>query len=95
MECVIRKQDIDTIVESKKLMKGKEIGTPKVRMKEFYQFIIKIPKVSWDDIGGLDHVRYIIDETIRLPLEHPDLFSSGAKKRSGLLLYGPPGNGII
>lgn len=45
----------------------------------------------WDDIGGLDYIKEVINETIKLPLDHPELFTSGAKKRSGLLLYGPPG----
>ncbi|KAG5635426.1 hypothetical protein H0H81_011316 [Sphagnurus paluster] len=69
----------------------------------------KIPNVSWDDVGGLTHVKADILDTIQLPLEHPELFSDGLKKRSGLsidiisgkivhgltgiLLYGPPGTG--
>jgi peroxin-6 len=43
----------------------------------------KIPNVSWDDVGGLAHVRSKILDTIQLPLDHPELFSSGVKKRSG------------
>ncbi|EPS97368.1 hypothetical protein FOMPIDRAFT_79362 [Fomitopsis schrenkii] len=53
----------------------------------------KIPSVSWDDVGGLAHVKADILDTIQLPLEHPELFSDGLKKRSGILLYGPPGTG--
>ncbi|KAI8894921.1 peroxisome assembly factor 2, partial [Globomyces pollinis-pini] len=53
----------------------------------------KIPTVYWEDIGGLSHVKDTILETIQLPLIHPELFSSGVKKRSGVLLYGPPGTG--
>ncbi|KAJ3015604.1 peroxisomal assembly protein [Thoreauomyces humboldtii] len=53
----------------------------------------KIPNVKWDDVGGLSHVKDNIYDTIQLPLEHPELFSSGMKKRSGILLYGPPGTG--
>nr|KAJ0219207.1 hypothetical protein LSAT_V11C300128790 [Lactuca sativa] len=30
---------------------------------------------------------------LQLPLLHKDLFSSGLRKRSGVLLYGPPGTG--
>ncbi|KAF4630620.1 hypothetical protein G7Y89_g7528 [Cudoniella acicularis] len=32
-------------------------------------------------------------ETIQLPLERPELFAKGMKKRSGILFYGPPGTG--
>ncbi|KAI4175275.1 MAG: hypothetical protein LQ343_001811 [Gyalolechia ehrenbergii] len=53
----------------------------------------KIPNVSWDDVGGLEHVKDAVMETIQLPLERPELFAIGMKKRSGILFYGPPGTG--
>ncbi|KAJ3411232.1 peroxisomal assembly protein, partial [Chytridiales sp. JEL 0842] len=53
----------------------------------------KIPSVTWDDIGGLSHIKASIVETMQLPLERPDLFENGIKKRSGILLFGPPGTG--
>lgn len=43
----------------------------------------KIPNVSWDDVGGLSEVKADILDTIQLPLERPELFASGLKKRSG------------
>ncbi|CAG9334390.1 PEX6 [Blepharisma stoltei] len=52
-----------------------------------------IPNVKWEDIGGLAHAKKDIIDTIQLPLIHPELFASGIKARSGLLLYGPPGTG--
>lgn len=52
----------------------------------------KVPNVRWEDIGGLEHVKKELLDTIQLPLEHPELFD-GDKKRSGILLYGPPGTG--
>ncbi|KAJ3025672.1 peroxisomal assembly protein, partial [Rhizophlyctis rosea] len=53
----------------------------------------KIPTVTWDDVGGLAHVKEAVFDTIQLPLEHPELFGEGMRKRSGILLYGPPGTG--
>lgn len=53
----------------------------------------KIPDVKWEDIGGLDLVKDEILDTIDMPLKHPELFSNGVKKRSGILFYGPPGTG--
>jgi peroxin-6 len=53
----------------------------------------KIPNVTWDDVGGLASVKNDILDTIQLPLQHPELFASGMKQRSGILLYGPPGTG--
>ena len=43
----------------------------------------KIPNVGWDDVGGLVDVKNDILDTIQLPLEHPELFTKGMKKRSG------------
>lgn len=28
---------------------------------------------------------------VELPLKHPELFAGGLRRRSGVLLYGPPG----
>lgn len=53
----------------------------------------KIPSVKWEDIGGLAHVKDVILEVIQLPLQRPELFQDG-RRRSGILLYGPPGNGV-
>lgn len=53
----------------------------------------KIPNVQWKDVGGLEGVKKEILDTIEMPLKYPQLFSSGVKKRSGVLFYGPPGTG--
>jgi peroxin-6 len=42
-----------------------------------------IPKVTWDDVGGLASVKSDILDTVQLPLQHPGLFGQGMKKRSG------------
>ncbi|KAK0484183.1 ATPase family associated with various cellular activities-domain-containing protein [Armillaria luteobubalina] len=42
----------------------------------------KIPNVSWDDVGGLPHVKSDILDTIQLLLDYPVLFSDRFKKRS-------------
>ncbi|KAM3718090.1 Peroxisomal ATPase PEX6 [Dirofilaria immitis] len=47
-----------------------------------------IPKVTWDDIGGLDDVKQIVIESLILNLQ-----AKKNMKRSGVLLYGPPGCG--
>merc|ERR1719510_2367720 len=51
-----------------------------------------IPLVSWEDVGGLQEAKKEILDTILVPLKHPELLSSGMK-RSGILMYGPPGVG--
>jgi SpoVK/Ycf46/Vps4 family AAA+-type ATPase len=39
--------------------------------------LAKVPNVKWDDVGGLEHVKREIMDTIELPLHHPELFASG------------------
>jgi peroxin-6 len=46
----------------------------------------KIPKVSWNDVGGLSDLKEEIMRTIMLPLQHPELMAAGLK-RSGKPLY--------
>lgn len=78
--CVIR-ADFDIAVEAARKNFADAIGAP------------KIPNVSWNDVGGLENVKDAVMETIQLPLERPELFAKGMKKRSGILFYGPPGTG--
>ena len=51
-----------------------------------------VPDTKWEDIGGIDHVRREIEDTIEIPLKYAELFGANIK-RSGLLLYGKPGCG--
>ena len=77
----VTKADLDIAVEAARKNFADAIGAP------------KIPNVSWDDVGGLANVKDAVMETIQLPLERPELFAKGMKKRSGILFYGPPGTG--
>ena len=53
-----------------------------------------VPKVTYEDIGGLKSVIYKIRELVELPLRHPELFKRlGIEPPKGILLYGPPGTG--
>jgi transitional endoplasmic reticulum ATPase len=53
-----------------------------------------IPKVSYEDIGGLDREISKVREMIELPLKHPELFERlGVEAPKGVLLHGPPGTG--
>ena len=77
----VTKADFEIAVDAGRKNFADAIGAP------------KIPNVSWDDVGGLTHVKEAVMETIQLPLERPELFAKGMKKRSGILFYGPPGTG--
>jgi len=49
------------------------------------------PKVSFDEIVGLDDAKRAIEEAIVFPSKRPDLFPLGWPR--GILLFGPPGCG--
>jgi len=52
------------------------------------------PNVTYGDIGGLDDQLLEIQETVELPLLHPDLFEEvGVEPPKGVLLHGLPGTG--
>jgi len=56
--------------------------------------IIEKPKITWEDVGGLDKQRLEIQEVVELPLKKPELFRKvGIQPPKGILLYGPPGTG--
>ncbi len=58
------------------------------------EIMIEIPKVKWDDIGGLEKVKKSLKEMVEWPLKYPDSFKKlGVRPPKGILLYGPPGCG--
>ena len=58
------------------------------------EIMVEIPKVKWDEVGGLEDVKQQLKETVEWPLSNPEGFERlGIKPPRGLLLYGPPGNG--
>ncbi|HHF56109.1 MAG TPA: AAA family ATPase [Thermoplasmatales archaeon] len=55
---------------------------------------MKIPRVTYEDIGGLHDAVRLVREMIELPLKHPELFERlGIEAPKGVLLHGPPGTG--
>ncbi len=53
-----------------------------------------IPRVTYDDLGGLKNEVQKIREMVELPMRHPELFEKlGVEAPKGVLLYGPPGTG--
>ncbi|CAO2206687.1 unnamed protein product [Urochloa humidicola] len=56
--------------------------------------LVVVPKVSWEDIGGLEGVKLELQETVQYPVEHPEMFEMfGMSPSRGVLFYGPPGCG--
>lgn len=62
--------------------------------KPVKQDAVSLPKVSYEDLGGLGDEVKKVREMIELPLRHPELFDKlGVEAPKGLLLHGPPGTG--
>jgi len=58
------------------------------------ELFTEIPDVKWSDVGGLNDIKQLLDETIQWPLRHQDLFKkAGISPPKGILLCGPPGVG--
>lgn len=53
-----------------------------------------IPRITYDELGGLKQEVQKIREMVELPMRHPELFEKiGVDAPKGVLLYGPPGTG--
>lgn len=53
-----------------------------------------VPRVNYEDIGGLRNEIQKVREMIELPMRHPEIFDRiGIEAPRGVLLYGPPGTG--
>jgi transitional endoplasmic reticulum ATPase len=53
-----------------------------------------MPRVNYEDIGGLRHEIQKVREMIELPMRHPEIFDRiGIEAPRGVLLFGPPGTG--
>lgn len=53
-----------------------------------------VPRVTYDELGGLKNEVQKIREMVELPMRHPELFEKiGVEAPKGVLLYGPPGTG--
>jgi len=58
------------------------------------EVMIEVPKVKWDDIGGLEDARQELIEAVEWPLKFPEKFEKmSIRPPRGILLYGPPGTG--
>lgn len=53
-----------------------------------------LPRISYEDVGGLRGEIMKVREMIELPMKHPELFERlGIEAPKGVLLHGPPGTG--
>ncbi len=58
------------------------------------EVLVEVPKVKWDDVGGLEEVKQKLKEMVEWPIKHIDAYKRlNIKPPKGILLYGLPGTG--
>ena len=58
------------------------------------EVLVELPKITWDDVGGLESAQQQVEEAVEWPLSQPEKFGRmGIEPPKGVLLYGPPGTG--
>jgi len=71
-----------------------EAVLPGIAPSAMKEFLVQVPKVTWDQVGGLEEVRQILMENVAYPITKRDVFrKAGITPAKGILLYGPPGTG--
>ena len=71
-----------------------EEGTNENREAEEQTCVRNVPNVRYSDVAAQERAISEIQNTVQLPLTHPEYFEElGVEAHRGVLLYGPPGNG--
>ena len=83
------------VLENIRVERGDFMGALKrVQPSAMREIMIQVPDVGWEDVGGLDQAKELLQEGLELPLRHPEAFRRlGIRPAKGFLLYGPPGTG--
>ena len=66
-----------------------EVGPSAMR-----EVLVELPKINWNDVGGLQSAKQDVKESVEWPLNNHERFERmGIQPPKGVLLYGPPGTG--
>lgn len=85
---------INSIDEDDEAVDGRLRASTFVEEESALDTEIERPKLSFDDVGGMDSVKEDIRLKIIYPLEHAEMYAAyGKKAGGGILMYGPPGCG--
>lgn len=69
-------------------------GLRNVEPSQMREVMVEVPKVSWEDVGGLDQTKDRLKEMVEWPQKYPDKFDNmGIEVPKGIMLYGMPGTG--
>ncbi|MDH5019577.1 CDC48 family AAA ATPase [Halobacterium rubrum] len=82
---------IDRMIVKRRDFKG---ALSEVEPSAMREVLVELPKVTWDDVGGLTDAKDNVKESVEWPLNQPEKFRRmGVEPPAGVLLYGPPGTG--
>ena len=77
-----------------KITENTNIEMKQQAVEDVEQQQVRVPEVTYEDIGGLEDEIQQVREMIELPLKHPEVFQQlGIDAPQGVLLHGPPGTG--
>ncbi|NNN19780.1 MAG: AAA family ATPase [Acidimicrobiaceae bacterium] len=81
---------IDLIVEAEDF----DGAMTKIHPSGLREALVSTPRVSWDEIGGLDDAKRELEELVLRPLHNAAAYRvMGLPPRNGILLHGPSGTG--
>jgi len=69
-------------------------GLRNVEPSQMREVMVEVPKVSWEDVGGLNETKERLQEMVEWPQKYPERFENmGIEVPKGILMYGMPGTG--
>ncbi|VDK74621.1 unnamed protein product [Litomosoides sigmodontis] len=78
--------------DKSELFQSFDMALKRIRPTGIRQFVLQVPDINWDDIGGNRELKTKIEQAVLWPYRYPEVFNRfGSKPPSGILLYGPPG----
>ncbi|MEI6242426.1 MAG: CDC48 family AAA ATPase [Chlamydiota bacterium] len=85
---------IDKLLELEVSMCHFTEALKEIKPSALREVFVEIPDITWNDIGGLDHIKSLLQETIQWPLQYAPLFEkANVSHPKGIILEGPPGTG--
>ena len=95
-EIDLDEEDIPPSLIDRMIVKRSDFGGAlnEVEPSAMREVLVELPKITWDDVGGLESPKQQVKESVEWPLTSPEKFDRmGVEAPKGVLLYGPPGTG--
>jgi transitional endoplasmic reticulum ATPase len=95
-EIDLDEEDIPPSLIDRMIVKREDFGGAlgEVEPSAMREVLVELPKITWDDVGGLEDPKQKVKEAVEWPLSSPEKFDRmGIEPPKGVLLYGPPGTG--